>query len=118
MLGSVFFVAAALGIGHELLRRGRAVVLVLVAAAVTLVGAFSALPLLGMELAQVRVLHVGEDTAAMVDLAVAIQEGALFETLLTLALLGLFAGTLLLNVYRKLGIRSREELTAALAEMR
>jgi hypothetical protein len=92
LLGAVLILPAIGGIVHVLRRRQRAVRLGYVSGGLALLGAFSAMTLIGMELAQARILEVGEDQRAMVDLALAIQDGAVFGTFLITALLGLFGG--------------------------
>jgi hypothetical protein len=98
LLGAVFVVPAVFGIVYVLLRRRKAVRLGHVGAGLALIGSFSAMATIGMELAQARVLYVGEDRQAMVDLAVAIQSGAVFGSLLFATLVGLFVGMSLLVV--------------------
>jgi hypothetical protein len=97
LAGAVWFVPAALGVAHVLLQRRRAIVVGLVGAAALLLGAFSAMTVLGMELAQTRVLHLDEDATAMVGVALAIQEGAVFGVFLLATLLGVFLGMLVLT---------------------
>jgi hypothetical protein len=96
LVGAVWLVAVALGILHVLLQRRRAIAVGYAGAAALLIGAFSAMTAIGMELAQIRVVHLDEDTAAMVDVALAIQEGAVFGTFLFATLLGVFLGMLVL----------------------
>jgi hypothetical protein len=98
LLGAALIVPGALGMVHLLLIRRRAVLLGHIGGSLAVLGAFSAMVILGMEMAQQFLLVQGPDKEAMISLALELNESAVFGIFLFTALIGIFLGLLILVI--------------------
>lgn len=92
--GALFWLLGAYGVMGVLRgRRGR--VPGRIGSVLVMLGGLSALPVIGIELAQVFILDQGADPAESIRLALALNNWSPFNLLLMITLAGLFLGTLL-----------------------
>ncbi len=94
IVGALFWILGAIGV-RDLLRHQNKGRWGQTGAILVFLGAFSAFPLIGIELAQMFIVASGTDSAEAVRLAVALNNWATFGLLLATTLLGLLVGTLL-----------------------
>jgi hypothetical protein len=98
LLGAALIVPGALGMVHLLLSRRRVILPGHIGGGLAVLGAFSAMVMLGIEMAQNFLLLQGRDKEAMISLALALNESAVFGIFLFTALIGIFLGLLILVI--------------------
>lgn len=98
ILGAVLVIPAAMGIVYCLQQQKRGVLLGQIGAGIALLGSIGCLVVLGMELAQFFVLFYEADQALMIELALAINNSAIFGLFLGVGLGGVFLGNTLLVI--------------------
>lgn len=98
IVGAALVIPTAIGIVYCLNQQKRGVILGHIGAGIAIIGSICALVVLGMELSQYYVLFFEADRALMIELALAINNSALFGLFLGVGLGGIFLGNVLMMI--------------------